>query len=536
MIDGRFPVARSPFNLYDFIGDADRAQFLERGLLPWWAHPELKLRFFRPVASAVMWFEQRVLGFGVGLQHLHSFAWWLVAVFAARSLFRRLIGERAALLATLAFAFAPCHALPLSWIANRNALLSLAFGTLALNAYVEWRAHLRATHGLAAAALFTLALLSGEYALCFGGYVVALELTRSADGVGRRMLGLLVFFAPAAGYLMVRHALGYGTVGSGFYVDPVAEPWEFLRVAPFRLAALLGHGWLTLGTDTWLLGRSLEWLVFPCVGALAGGIALLLRRVYARLPPEQAPHARWLLVGSLLAILPVLSAVPSPRLMGIALLGIALHIGLILDQAWFPAPTELRTRAFERVGVAATLLGFMHFVHGPVTGWLGASTINRSATRFISDVAWVEKRLQKLHSTEVVVLRGAVDSFFGPFAMVVTGGPWTRWDILSDPMHLLTLRRDESTLDLVAPEDSSLSPSDGFSLFRGAGLPLRPNEEHHGAHFALRVMSVSEFGPTRARVTFDAPIGEEQLWVSRRGGRLFETPPPRIGYGVPSDR
>jgi len=536
MVDGRFPVQRSPFNLYDFIGDSERVVFTERGLLPWWAHPELKLRFFRPVSSALMWFEQRVLGFGVGMQHVHSFAWWLIAVLAARALFRRLLGERAALLATLVFAFAPCHALPLSWIANRNALLSLAFGTLALNAYVAWRTQRRARNGLASLVLFALALLSGEYALCFGGYVVAFELTRTTDRVAQRVLGLLAFFAPAAGYLVVRHALGYGTVGSGFYVDPLAEPWDFLRVAPLRLASLLGNGWLTLGTDTWLLGRAWEWVIFPCIGLLAVGIALLLRRTYAALPPEQRSQARWLLIGSLLSILPVLSAVPSPRLMGIALLGIALQVGLILDQAWFPEPSVVRTRAFEWVGVAATVLGFMHFVHGPVTGWLGASTIQRSANRFVSDVAWIEKRLHALQASEVVVLRGAVDSFFGPFALVVLGGPWTRWDILSDPQHLLTLRRDASTLELVAPEDSSLSPSDGFSLFRGAGLPLQANEEHRAARFTLRVLAVSEFGPTRARITFDEPIGEGQLWISRRGGRLHETPPPRIGYGIPSDR
>jgi hypothetical protein len=522
---------------------------MERGLLPWWAHPELKLRFLRPVSSALMWFEQRVLGLGVVMQHVHSFVWWLVCVLCARAIFRRILSERASLLATLVFAFAPCHAIPLTWIANRNALLSLAFGTMALHGYIGFRAQPSVRQGLACCALFTLALLSGEYALCFGGYVLALELSRSGDGLARRVLSMGAFFVPAAGYLWARHSLGYGSTGSGFYVDPLSDPWGFLRVAPARLASLLGQGWFTLGTDTWLMrGASTHWIVFPCIGALALVMALVLRGLSRTLTPALRADLRWLGIGSVLSILPVLPTVPSARLMGIALLGVAPHIAVILERAWFPDPAFLaslpdesraaspRARAFEWLNVVAALLGFLHFVHGPIMGWLAASQIERGAKTFQQDLVWIEKRLDQLHTSQVFVLRGSVESFFAPFAMVVQGGRWTRWDILSEPMHLLTLRKDEQTLDLVAPDDATLFPSDVFSLFRGPRRPLAVGDERHGAHFDLRVLSVGKVGPTRARVTIDEPISNKQLWVSRHGERLFETQPPRIGYGLPSDR
>jgi hypothetical protein len=73
-------------------------------------------------------------------------------------------------------------------------------------------------------------------------------------------------------------------------------------------------------------------------------------------------------------------------------------------------------------------------------------------------------------------------------------------------------------------------------LFRGRHRPLAVGDERRGAHFDLRVLSVGKIGPTRARVTIDEPISNKQLWVSRHGERLFETQPPRIGYGLPSDR
>ena len=552
MIAGRFPVARSPFNLYDFVGDAERSEFIARGFVPWWAHPGFKLRFLRPLSSSLLWFEQRVLGLGIGMQHLHSFAWWLVCVMAARALFRRVLPERPALLATLAFAFAPCHAIPLAWVANRNALLSLAFGTLALGFQLDFRTRGRAWQGALASALFSLALLSGEYALCFGGYVLAFELLSRGQVWWRRALGLVPFAVPAVGYLWLRHTLGYGTVGSGFYVDPLADPLAFLRIAPFRFASLLAQGWLTLGTDTWFVAKlTREWLAVPA--CLLAGFVLtrVLRHVYASVPSTVRENAAWLLLGSVLATIPVLSAVPSARLLGVALLGIAVQLALILDYAWFPAPdvppspASLRSRArgrasTERIGLCATLLGFLHFVHGPVCASLAAGQIERSAADFVADVAWVDKRLQKLGTSRVVVVRGGVDAFFGPFALAVARGAdrdeWTRWDVLSDPGHLLVLRKDKQTLELISPPDESLSPSGGFSLFRDADATQHVGDEHEGADFRLQVLAVGKLGPTRARVTFRDRLGRKRLWLSRQHEHLLESAPPEVGFGMPSER
>ena len=53
MVEGTFPAARGPFDLYNFVDEGARASLTQRGLLPWWAHPHLKIRFFRPLASAL---------------------------------------------------------------------------------------------------------------------------------------------------------------------------------------------------------------------------------------------------------------------------------------------------------------------------------------------------------------------------------------------------------------------------------------------------------------------------------------------------
>ena len=100
MIEGTYPAPRSPFDLYDFVGDADRALLLDRGLLPWWSHPQLKVRFLRPLSSALLYADHRVFGDHPLLSHLHSFAWWAAAVLAAGALYRRTLTSRAAVVAT----------------------------------------------------------------------------------------------------------------------------------------------------------------------------------------------------------------------------------------------------------------------------------------------------------------------------------------------------------------------------------------------------------------------------------------------------
>ena len=289
MVEGTFPGQRGPFDLYDFVDDGDRALLAERGLLPWWSHPQLTIRFLRPLSSALLWMVHRVSSHGALPMHLHSLAWWLAAVLAVGALYNRFFSPRVALLGTAMFAVSPCHALPLAWVANSETLVALVFGALALS----WQMRFRGGAGLRDAAIatlfFTLSLLGGgEYALAFGGYVLAIEVVHRRRGtlLSRaldHLQGVLPFLVPAGAYLVVRSALHYGAVGSGFYSDPFRDPTAFVRLAPYRVVALLADSWLTLGSETWRSGGE-RWALAGVV--LAAGAALVVP-----IPPRDR-HAR----------------------------------------------------------------------------------------------------------------------------------------------------------------------------------------------------------------------------------------------------
>lgn len=533
MVDGRFVSPRGPFDLYDFVSDDDRAAMRERGLLPWWAHPRLRIRFLRPLSSALRYVELKMLAGRPLPMHLHSLAWWAAAVLSVRALLRRLLAPRAALLGTAIFALGPWHVLPIAWLANREVLVSLTFGALALAAHSRWRERGRLGDGAIAAGLFGLAFLAGEYALCLGGYVLAFELFGARERAARRALGLLPFAAPALAYLTARAAMGYGTSASAFYSDPLREPLAFLATAPARLLTLLAEGWLTVGTDAW--GTSLpRWIQAALV--LAGGalVVVPLRRTWRAQGEQRRRALSWLLGGSLASLVPVLAVVPAPRLLGIAAIGMAATVGALLDHAWFPASPSLRRGAAELTTQVATVLGFLHLVHGPAASWLAARDLRRSSLGYAATSQALRARLPDVGRAEVSVVRGGAGMYFEPFALDPGGVLPARWRILSHAWHVLALRRGERSLELVAPPGGGLYPVGPANLFRTAAAPLHAGEVIELPGMRVEVLRVGAGGAERARFTFDRPLEEAPLaWVEEGAAGFVDVELPSDGFGVP---
>jgi hypothetical protein len=536
MAKGTFPAPRfGAFDLYDFVNDGDRAVLYERGILPWWTEPDLQVRFFRPLSSVLLWVDYRLFDGSPLPLHIHSFLWWIATVLAARALYRRLLAPRVAAIATIIFALAPCHVFPIAWLANREALVSIAFGIAALDAYLRWRAERRLVHAALATGLFALSMTGGEYAIGFAGYVLAFELVTHGERVGKRGLGLLPFLVPTAAYLIVRAMLDYGAHGSGYYADPFLQPEQFVNAAPRRAAILLAEAWgglhgLVFDDDT----PSWELAVVVVAGA-----ALLFwpfRRVFARLDETPRRRAGALLLGGHLALIPVLAAAPAPRLLGVTMLGIAAAIAVLLDQAWFPAVVEERRGGAELTGLVALALGFAHFVHGPGTAWLMAREFWQSATHAASRTAKLIARRPEVASSEVVIVRGMFNSFILPFSLDETGRPAGRWRVLSQTGHVLALRRDARTLDLIAPADKCLYPKGVANLFRADSSPIPVGATFRLPDARVTVLEVGPLGPRSARFEFDHDLeADGRVWLNDAIEGLEDAPLPPRGFGKPYD-
>ncbi len=535
MVAGRFPVNRGPFDLYDFVGDDDRQALFDRGFLPWWTDPRLTLRFFRPLSSALLFYEHRWIGEWPQVMHLHSFAWWVLAVLAARALFRRTVPPRAAAFATVIFALAPCHALPLGWLANREALIAVAFGTAGITALLRWQSGGGARWAAVSLASFSLALLAGEYALGCAGFVLAFVVCAPADQ-RRRWWSLLLFGAPATAYLVARHVLGYGAAASGFYQDPLQDPWLFIAHIPWRLVSVMMFGWFTQDPTVWVWGDS-TWVSFVVCGLLSLATWRTLSHVTTQLSPELRRTTWTFVLGAILSLFPVLAVLPSPRLLGVAMLGIAPAIGVILDTAWFGREEEARHGLDEWTAITAMLLGFLHLIHGPARGWYNAKKIRTHAAEFAAETATLAKRLEGREAPEVIVVRGVDDVFFFGFALERAGIRDTRWIVLSHTGHVLCRRLDPTTIELLVSADSSLYPAALGDLYRSELNPLQVSDVYLAGAIRTTVLEMAPFGPRRASFQFAADLDDPRwTWVGEsRWHGFYDATPPKVGFGQPFD-
>jgi hypothetical protein len=427
--------------------------------------------------------------------------------------------------------------MPIAWLANRDVILSLTFGALGLYAYLAWRERSRTRDAALATAAFSMSLLAGEYGLCFLGYALARELVQrgtSTAAIAERALGLVPAALPGVGYLAVRGLLGYGSEGSGFYADPFHAPIPFSWLAPRRLVVLLADAWLALDPDT--MGWEIP--TYVVLGGIAIGAAVVivaLRRALLRSSESERRSVWWLLLGSLFALVPVLAVVPAPRLLGAGMFGVAAAVGVILEAAWFPRELPARRGVADVGALAALVLSFSHFVHGPVTAWLTGRHYHETSVVFAERAATLRDRIgEDLDGARVVSMRGMGAAFFTPFALDRAGRTPARFHVLAHSGHVLVIRRGERTLDVVAPLEGGLFPWGEGNLFLDAGWRVAAGDVFEVPGLRATVLDVVE-GRTRV-VQFELERDfDEYVWVNEGAEEYVEGEPPAMGLGRPFD-
>ncbi|HEY1960013.1 MAG TPA: hypothetical protein VGH28_30600 [Polyangiaceae bacterium] len=501
---GAYPVPRGALDLYDFVRPGERAGLVASGALPWWAADDLSVRFFRPLASAMLYVEHRFVASPIWM-HVHSFVWWAAAVIATAWLFRSVLGDRAAAIATWIFALAPCHVLPLVVLAQREVLVATTFGVLGIVYSVRSKGASR----LASAAFFAASLCAGEYALCFGGYVVAWALTRS--GARERVRATLPFVVPAVIYLALRAALGYGAVGTGFYRDPFHSPRQFFLHAPRSLLVLWSDAWTSLDASLW-----------PLIALIVSGAALL---AFVRLVPQPV---RWLAGGSLLSALPLLASTPGQRLTGPLLVGAAGAFGWVVERA-LAKPVRLRLASAVALAIV-------------VEGAFAARSSFRETEYYRARGQSVRSREASLAdelrrhdpATVVVALASWESAFFGLVLASTSTPPRVPWRVLVTARHALVLRVDDRTADVIVPKGQGFFPLGADDIFRSEDDPLHVGDVRTVPGMRAEVLSDGTAAPPRVRFSFDRSLDAPSflfLSESRASYRVFS--PPARGFGMP---
>lgn len=310
-----------PFDLFVFAtGEpADTANLRTIGVYPWWTDPQLKLSFWRPLSSATHVLDHALWPESSTAQLAHNLAWHALGLVLVWLFYRRFLSVRwIAVLALALYGFDDARGPVVGWIANRNALVALALALPVLLAHDRWRRDDWLPGRWVGPLVFAASLGAGESSIAILAYLGAHALWLDRGSWRARALALAPYAVIVIAWRILYAHFGYGTFGSGIYLDPGADPIGFASAAstrvPFLLLGQLGLPWSDLAEFYPMIGALGVMLAVALLTVLVVGLACS-RLLY------RDPVARFFATGMVLAAVPVASTFPSDRLLTFVSLG-----------------------------------------------------------------------------------------------------------------------------------------------------------------------------------------------------------------------
>ncbi len=489
------------------------------GLYPWWASPDLKLAFFRPLASLWIAFDHRVLGGEPWAAHLGNVLAYAGLGLVVGKLYGRLLGGATAGLAMILYVIDDARALPILWASNRHAIVSALFGFAALYAHIRER---RA----AAVILFGAALAAGESAFGAAAYFVAYAAFADPRGRAAAFRRLIPYTCVIVVWAALYVALEYGVQGSAGYIHPSKDPLRFVvavfeRAPQIVLAQLFGPP-----AEMWeLLPRDQQRYTPLVVVPLSLGLSWLLFRA-ARGHRLRA----FFTAGALLSIPPF----PADRMLvfpGFGAFGLlAIAIGRVGR-----ARLEGRGRA-----LATAVAGFALFVHGVVapvllplrekqTDQIFSGAVRRGAASIPTDPALGDQRLFVIVAPDPLMT-----SYMFLDRLYAAGDlPYAR-----EGRVLGVLQKGVAIIERDGPRSFVLRASEGqlfgdlFSkVYREK--PFEAGEASRAGDFTATVVALDEAGyPSAVRFELDGPIDGSFRWLVWKHRGFEEIALPAVGASL----
>lgn len=517
-------------NLLDFfgfaIGDAKiNKELIDLGTYPWWTPLDIRLRFFRPLSAATMLLDYELWPRLLPLMHLQSLLWYGALVAAVAVLYRRIMGlSAAAALAALLYALDDAPAVAVTWLANRNAILAALFGVLCLIAHDDAQKRGRLLSVILAPSCLALALLSGEAALgtlaYLGSYAVFIDERRWSRRLAALVPSGIVLLVWAITY---RH-LGFGTHGSGYYVDPLADPFQFLGVLPSRLSLLLLGQWSPFSADVGL--------AFSGNGVVLGAVlflAVLLLALVPVLREDRISHF-WGL-GMVLSAFPIATVFPSNRLLmlvGVGAMGITARFLLAVGERMASGSSG------DGVGMrAARIMAIVFIVTHLVIAPL-SKPASAYAMKVVDEVtAGLVRKMPddpSASSNRLILVNSPIPASLVQAVKAAEGKPHASGgvDLLPGPVPARISRVDERTLRVSL--DGRFFESPITLIFHSRDDPFVKGQEIHVKGMTIQVLEVDDRQePRELLFRFDVPLEDPSLrWVQFTKGQGYVpfVPPP----------
>ncbi|MDI1446333.1 hypothetical protein [Polyangium sp. 6x1] len=522
---------RGDWDVFTFLEEDPAAlRYLrDHGMWPWWTVDGSRLAFLRPLASLWHALDYRVWPNAHWLMHAESILAFAATVFFAAHLYRRLLGATvAAGLAALIFAVDDAHAMVITWIANRHAILSTLFAVIALIAHDRARRDGWKPGRFLAPLAVLAAMFSGESGIGALAYLFAYALFLDRASLRSRAAAFLPHVGAALVWFAAYKIGRYGAAGGAFYIDPLRQTGAFLQAMTTRLPVLLAGQMAAPPADVWMLWppnetRRLASICLLVLLVVGGGIFAVLRR---------DRNAAFFAMGMTLSLVPTCAVWPSDRLLLFAGIG-----GSGLVASMLVASREHLGRAARvYVGAVAAVLVLFHLVIAPLLlplrAWSTGAMLHGFTERAITSMP----RMDGAAGRTLVVV-AAPDS-------VISNVVLASWINENAPLpaELRVLATAVGgTLKVGRVDDRTLSVtlSDGYfrdptaTVFRDPErFPLRAGDRVPVGAMEAEIVSVTEDGtvPSRIDFHFDKSLDDPSMvWVVWEKTRYVPLVVPKVG-------
>ncbi len=534
-------IASDRLDLFRFATPTTTPILMNDGVFPWWADPNVNFGFWRPLTSWLHLVDHTLWGPAPVPAHVHTMLWHAIGLLGLWWLYRSLLVPRwVAVLALFIYALDDARGGPLTWIANRHAVIGTTLSVWALWAFHRARAPLehdtsRAIVGfdMLALSLFALALLASQGSASTCGYLFAHALFLQRDAWSKRLLRLLPYAGSVLAWALYARALDYGVNGSDVYFDPLTQPRLFLGAllqrGPILWLAQLAAPW----SEVWnLLPLYAPWLM-PVLLVVA--VVLIGLWSYA-LSPIWRAHAstRFFAVGAMISTVPAAAAFPADRLLTWVAIGASALIAQLLarmTEAPSTAPTA-RTRITALLALSAVTF---HLVLAPLL--LPGRAIGTLSTRRSLDLADNSiPQTRDITDKTVVIVNPPSDAYVGyiPFRRAADQVPrpaCIRW--LATGITDVTVERvDERTLRV--QQDNGYLQAMSEQLLRSPRTPFLRGQRIALHDFTVEITRVMPDGrPLEVTVRFDHPLEDARyLWLKWQGKGYVPFSLPAVGERV----
>lgn len=552
MLEGRVPgYGGGWLGLYDFTPPGAPTSFqIELGPFPWFTHPELVLRFFRPLSSLTLALDHALFGRNALLAHLHSLLWMAALAGVAGRLYQRWFSGPAALMAAIIFALSGVFAIPVNWLASRHSLVAATFGVLSLWAWARHREDPLQPGLVLSISALVASLLSSETGLVTVVLLASYEV--GTRGLRRGLRGAGLPLAVGFAYLALYAGLGYGARGSSFYVSPFGSPLEYLGAAASGVPGLAAE--LLLGVPSiaaGMGGRPLLLLLAALGASALVGTFYLLRALAPVLPAGSGPVLAWLSLGSLVSLIALVGAPVSGRVLPLPLLGAAAVAGHAVWGTWGMARGALkpplghegsnarRARGRKRWWAAFVVVSLFQLVLSPLVR-LSLPFEFMKASQTQRQLAEGAELGACTHGGSVYLVNGSDPTLtlYAAAALLF----YTPEKAGAERWRVLSMAPQAQRLSRIAPDALELEVSGARQshvfeqLFRASNHPLRAGGSVDLGEVTARVDAVSDGLFTRARFAFDGPLEPSRsCLIVWKGGKLQHLPTPALGQTVHID-